>query len=77
MPSEEICHGLGAKLALADDMPAISSVFLNKSLDSHSNHNSPPREMLGPASEAVVKVEDADVEADASTPVSDAREKTK
>lgn len=76
VPSKELCHGLGAKLALADDVPAISSVFLNKSLNSRSNHISPPREMQGPVSETIVKVEDADTEAGASTPASDVLERT-
>lgn len=76
MPSKELCRGLGAKLALADDIPALSSVFLNKSIDPHGNHISPPKEMLGPASETVVKMEDADTEAGASTPKFDVLERT-
>ncbi|KAI1109039.1 Sec1-like protein [Nemania sp. NC0429] len=76
MPSKELCHGLGAKLALADDVPAISSVFLNKSLDSHGSNISPAREMPGPASKTVVKVEDADTEAVTSAPAFDVLERT-
>ncbi|KAI3342742.1 Sec1-like protein [Ustulina deusta] len=76
MSSEELYLSLGAKPALADDIPAISSMFLNKNLDSQNNRISPSREMSRPASEIVVKVEDADMEADASTPASHILDRT-
>jgi hypothetical protein len=74
MPSEELYLNFGAKSALANDMPAISSIFLNKSLHSHNDQISPSREMSG-SSEIVVKVEDTDTEASTSTPASDIQER--
>ncbi|KAJ8120022.1 hypothetical protein ONZ43_g3163 [Nemania bipapillata] len=75
MPSEELYLNFGAKPALADDIPAISSIFLNKSLRSHNGQISPSREMSGSASEIVVKIEDADTAAATSTPVSDTQDR--
>ncbi|KAI1152164.1 Sec1-like protein [Nemania diffusa] len=75
MPSEELYLNFGANPALVDDMPAISSIFFDKTLHSHNDHISPSREMSGSASEIVVKVEDTDTEASTSTPASDLQER--
>ncbi|KAK5624596.1 hypothetical protein RRF57_000312 [Xylaria bambusicola] len=69
--SEELYLNLAAKAQLAGDIPAMSSIFLSNNLGSHSRHDSPHREMSRPASEIVVKIDDVDIEADASTPASD------
>ncbi|KAI1429960.1 Sec1-like protein [Xylaria sp. FL1777] len=71
MSSKELYLNLGAKPALADDIPAVSSVLLNNNLDSHNHPISLSRETSRPASEIVVKVEDVDMEASTSTPASD------
>ncbi|GAW19921.1 hypothetical protein ANO14919_094140 [Xylariales sp. No.14919] len=71
MPSEELYLNLAAKSELADDIPAISSMFLNNNSDSHNNRISPSRGVSRPASEIVVKVEDVYMGANASTPASD------
>ncbi|KAI0102944.1 Sec1-like protein [Nemania sp. FL0031] len=76
IPSEELYLNFGVKSALADDIPAISSMFLNKPLRSHNDPVSPSGEMSGLASEIVVKVEDTDTEASASLPASDLLETT-
>ncbi|KAI1310459.1 Sec1-like protein [Xylaria venustula] len=74
VPAEELYHNLGEKSAPVDDIPTMSSLFLNNSFGSH-NHNSPSRDMSRPASEIVVKVEDVDVEADASILALDTQDK--
>ncbi|KAI0486392.1 Sec1-like protein [Xylaria cf. heliscus] len=58
MSPEELYLNLGAKPALAEHIPVMSSMFLNEDVDSHNNHISPSGEMSTPASEIVVKVED-------------------
>ncbi|KAI0974228.1 Sec1-like protein [Xylaria arbuscula] len=74
--AEELYQNLGAKSAATDDIPVMSSILLNNSFDSH-NHNSPSRDMSRPASEIIVKVEDVDIEADASMPASDTQDRTR
>ncbi|KAF2972917.1 hypothetical protein GQX73_g557 [Xylaria multiplex] len=76
MSSEELSSTLPAKPALADDVPAISSIFLNNNPDSQNSHIFPSREMSRPASEIVVKVEDVDMEINASMLASDVPERT-
>ncbi|KAJ8125888.1 hypothetical protein O1611_g7750 [Lasiodiplodia mahajangana] len=78
MPSEEVYLNLGAKPALADDIPAISSILFNKTLHSHKDPISPSREMSGLVSEIVVKVEDTETETEVCTalPTSDISETT-
>ncbi|KAJ3577579.1 hypothetical protein NPX13_g2990 [Xylaria arbuscula] len=80
--SEELYLNLAAKPQLADDIPAMSSIFLNDNnsstgnLDSHSRHQSLQREMSKPVSEIVVKLEDVDIEANTSTPAPDTPDRT-
>ncbi|KAI3323531.1 Sec1-like protein [Xylariaceae sp. AK1471] len=75
MASEELYLNLGEKPSLADDIPAISSIFLDKDVESYNNDIPSSREMSRSESEIIVKVEDVDMEANASTSVSSISEK--
>ncbi|KAI1756550.1 Sec1-like protein [Xylaria castorea] len=76
MSPEELYLNLGAKPALADHIPVMSSIFLNENVDSHNDRISPSGDMSTPASEIVVKVEDVDMEDNACTSAPDIMERT-
>ncbi|KAI0547423.1 Sec1-like protein [Xylaria curta] len=73
MSPEELYLNLGAKPALADHIPVMSSIFLNENVNSHNDHISSSGDMSTPASEIVVKVEDVDMEDSTCTSASDIR----
>ncbi|KAI1739320.1 vacuolar protein sorting 33A-like protein [Xylaria scruposa] len=75
MSPEELYLNLGAKPALADHIPVMSSIFLNENVNSHNDHISSSGDMSTPASEIVVKVEDVDMEDSTCTSASDIRER--
>jgi hypothetical protein len=73
MPSEHLYLNLGENPVLGDGIPAISSIFLDKDVESHNNCSTPSRESPGLKSEIIVKVEED--ESNASTSASSIREK--
>ncbi|KAI0863288.1 Sec1-like protein [Xylaria cubensis] len=78
MSPEELYLNLGAKPALADHIPVMSSIFLNENVNSHSDRISSSGDMSTPASEIVVKVEDVDMDMEdsACTSAPDIMERT-